>query len=48
MKPPLVDVCRYISFEGFREALTRAQDYISFLKPTWLQEVSEECALEDL
>jgi hypothetical protein len=48
MKPPLVEVCRYISFEGFREALTNAQDYISFLKPTWLQEVSEECAPEDL
>jgi len=47
MKPPLVDVCRYISFEGFREALTAAHDYISFLKPAWLQTVSESCALED-
>ena len=48
MKPPLVDVCRYISFEGFREALTAAHDYVSFLKPAWLQTVSESCALEDL
>jgi hypothetical protein len=48
MKPPLVDVCRYISFEGFREALTAAHNYISFLKPDWLQAVSESCALEDL
>jgi hypothetical protein len=48
MKPPLVDVCRYISFEGLREALTAAQDYVSFLKPAWLQTVSESCALEDL
>jgi len=48
MKPPLVEVCRYISFEGLREALTAAHDYVSFLKPAWLQTVSESCALEDL
>jgi hypothetical protein len=48
MNPPLVDVCRYISFEGLREALTAAQDYISFLKPAWLQTISESCVLEDL
>jgi hypothetical protein len=48
MKPPLVDVCRYKSFEGLREALTAAQDYVSFLKPAWLQTISESCALEDL
>jgi len=48
MKPPLVDVCRYISFEGFSEALTAAHDYVSYLKPAWLQTVSESCALEDL
>jgi hypothetical protein len=45
---PLVDVCRYISFEGLREALTAARDYISFLKPAWLQTISESCVLEDL
>jgi hypothetical protein len=48
MKPPLVDVCRYISFEILREALTAAQDYVSFLKPAWLQTISESCAIEDL
>jgi hypothetical protein len=48
MNPPLVDVCRYIAFEGLREALSAAQNFISFLKPTWLQTISESCALEDL
>ena len=43
MNPPLVDVCRYISFEGLREALSAAQNFISFLKPTWLQTISESC-----
>jgi hypothetical protein len=48
MKLPLVEVCRYISFESFREALTSAHNYVSFLKADWLQAVSESCALEDL
>jgi len=48
MNPPLVDVCRYISFEGLREALAAAQNFVTLLKPAWLQTVSESCALEDL
>jgi hypothetical protein len=48
MMPPLVDVCRYISFEGLREALAAAQNYVSFLKPAWLQTVSESCAPEEV
>jgi hypothetical protein len=48
MKQPLVDVCRYISFEEFRERLAAVHDVVSFLKPDWLQAVSESCALEDL
>jgi hypothetical protein len=48
MKTPLVDVCRYISFGRLHEALTEAQNYISFLKFDWLQAVSESCAPEDL
>ncbi len=48
MKPPLVEVCRYISFENLREALAAAHDYVTFLKPAWLQNISESCTLEDL
>ena len=47
MSPPLVDVCRYISFEGLRDALTEAKDYISHLKPSWLQTISESCTPDD-
>jgi hypothetical protein len=35
-------------FEEFREKLAAAHDYVSFLKPEWLQAVSESCPLEDL
>jgi len=48
MNPPLVDVCRYISFEGLHEALTAAHAYVSFLKPEWLQTISESCAPDDV
>jgi hypothetical protein len=48
MKPPLVEVCRYISFEGLREALEAARDYVSYLKSDWLQTVSESCDLETI
>src|SRR5579875_337572 len=47
MKPPLVEVCRYISFEGLRESLTSVRDIVSYLKPDWLQKTSEACAPED-
>jgi hypothetical protein len=47
VNPPLVDVCRYISFEGLRDALTEAKEYVSHLKPTWLQTISESCAPDE-
>jgi hypothetical protein len=47
MNQPLAEVCRYIPFEGLREALKTARDFVSFLKPDWLQNISESCALED-
>jgi hypothetical protein len=47
MNEPLAEVCRYISFERLRDALKAAQDFVSFLKPDWLQSVSESCFLED-
>jgi hypothetical protein len=47
IKPPLVEVCRYISFEGLREALAAAKDYVSYIKPAWLQTISESCSLEE-
>jgi hypothetical protein len=47
MEPPLVEVCRYISFETLRDALAQVRDYARYLKPDWLQTISESCAFED-
>jgi hypothetical protein len=30
-----------------REALEAAKDYVSFMKPTWLQIISESCAPDE-
>jgi hypothetical protein len=48
MDPPLVDVCRYISFDVFREALERVREHVRYLKPEWLQAISESCAIDEV
>jgi hypothetical protein len=48
MSQPLAEVCRYIPFEGLREALNTVRDLVPFLKLDWLQNISESCALEDV
>jgi hypothetical protein len=49
MNPALVEVCRYISFEGLREALAQVQGLglVSHLKADWVQTISESCAREE-
>ena len=46
LAPPLVDVCRYIAFETLKERLATAGDLIRYLRPEFLEELSEECTLE--
>lgn len=47
MTRPLVDVCRFISFETLRESLSSAHPYIKYLKSDWLQTISESCAPDE-
>lgn len=42
-KTPLAEVCRYISFERLMSALDDIGDNVAFLRPEWLQTVSESC-----
>jgi hypothetical protein len=48
MKPPLVEVCRYISFDVLRESLQQAQAFVRYLKADWLQTISESCAYDEV
>lgn len=47
LSPPLVDMCRYIAFETLTEKLSAVGDFIKYLKPEFLEELSEECAPEE-
>jgi hypothetical protein len=47
LAPPLVDVCRYISFEGLDKQLQQVGALVRYLKADFLQELSESCEVED-
>lgn len=46
LEPPLVEVCRYIPFSALREHAAKAGPYLRYLKPDFLQELSESCEPE--
>lgn len=43
LSPPLVDVCRFISFSALRKRLAEVAPFVRYLKPEFLEELSEEC-----
>ena len=46
LDPRLAEICRYISFEALRERLAQVKDFVRYLKPDFLEDVSEPCDLE--
>lgn len=46
LSPPLAEVCRYISFSTLQKRLIDVSEYVSYLKPEFLEELSEECKLD--
>ena len=48
LSPPLFEVCRFISFSGLRAKLKETNSFVRYLKPEFLDELSESCELEDL
>jgi len=48
LSPPLSEICRFISFSGLREQINKVMSYIRFLKPEFLEELSESCELEEV
>lgn len=47
LKPPLSEMCRFISFSGLKDQINQAAAYIRYLKPEFLDELSESCELEE-
>jgi predicted RNA-binding protein len=47
LNPPLSDMCKYISFSSLEERLKEVAPVIQYLKPEFLDELSEVCELEE-
>ncbi len=47
LSPPLFEVCRFISFSDLRTRLKEAGPLIRYLKPEFLEELSESCEIEE-
>ena len=45
--PPLSETCRFIAFSDLKEKFAEVGAYLRFLKPEFLEELSEECSLDD-
>jgi predicted RNA-binding protein len=47
LSPPLFEVCRFISFSDLRSRLKEAGPFIRYLKPEFLEELSDSCEIEE-
>jgi predicted RNA-binding protein len=47
LSPPLAEVCRFIAFSALRERLAQVAPFVRYLKPDFLDEVSESCEVEE-
>jgi hypothetical protein len=47
LSPPLADVCSYIAFSSLRDRLVQVKGFVKYLKPDFLEELSEDCVLSD-
>ncbi len=47
LNPPLSDTCRFIAFSDLKQKIKEVGSYLRYLKPEFLEELSEECTLDD-
>ncbi len=48
LSPSLSEICKYISFSSLETQVKQASQYLRFLKPEFLEELSESCEIEDV
>lgn len=46
LNPPLSDSCRFIAFSELKQKIKEVGAYLRFMKPEFLEELSEECTLD--
>jgi hypothetical protein len=47
LSPPLAEVRRYIAFSALRERLSQGAPFVRYLKPDFLDDLSESCEIEE-
>jgi len=47
LSPPMSEMCRYISFSTLRGRLAQIKPMARYLRPSFLEELSESCEVED-
>jgi hypothetical protein len=47
LTPPLYEICRYISFSSLKEQIAKVSTVLQYLKPEFLEEISETCEIEE-
>lgn len=47
LSPPLSETCRFISFSTLKEQIKAVSHILRFLKPEFLEEISESCEIEE-
>jgi len=48
LAPPLSQICRFISFTTLKEQVKAVSHILRFLKPEFLEEISESCEIEEI
>lgn len=47
LSPPLSETCRFVSFSTLKDQIKAVGHILRFLKPEFLEEISESCEIED-
>lgn len=46
LSPPMYEMCRYISFSSLRTSLENISSLVQYIKPDYLDEISESCEVD--
>lgn len=47
LSPPLSQICKLITFSALRERINKIEPYIAYIKPEFLDDLSESCEVEE-
>ncbi len=47
LSPPMSELCRFISFSALSDKILHVSSVVKYLKPDFLEELSESCEIEE-